>query len=424
MSHSQKHLPNESNSYCCSAENDPRDDDEPLESDNFNDSLLYEQKLLLLEECCETAYARGGISSTDIYRALHSPELFDESSYLLASNDVAGGGGELFNTNLDKCSKDSISKLKDDGGGNDGTNEKNIIKLSSWLNRFMRNLWKLCWMTLSTLFLASVAHILICRAQNVNPLNWFPSLQESRCLLPSHPLVMELVRPVANCSICLPLVLTEQEGDDYDEEEEEKVADLHRMKMKMRENAVIEIDGIPSKEFFTKIAYSSRPIIIRKGAAIKENVSGGGMDVEDFNFAKLKDIFESEEGGVDTVSEECQFLPFRSPFGSLREAFDLISSDNGRWDHPWYIGWYVFIYLDFWSFWTILLVPNESNLMWSSKFVRSNCHPGVASKLRKLFPRPSFLPEDSESSAIDWIFIGSPGLGAAMHVNHNDAYLA
>ena len=47
---------------------------------------------------------------------------------------------------------------------------------------------------------------------------------------------------------------------------------------------------------------------------------------------------------------------------------------------------------------------------------RSNCHPGVASKLRELFPRPKFLPHDSESSAIDWIFIGSPGLGASMHV--------
>jgi hypothetical protein len=56
-----------------------------------------------------------------------------------------------------------------------------------------------------------MAHILICRAQNVNQLSWLPSLQESRCLLASHPLVMELVRPVANCSICLHLVLTEQE---------------------------------------------------------------------------------------------------------------------------------------------------------------------------------------------------------------------
>ncbi len=51
-------------------------------------------------------------------------------------------------------------------------------------------------------------------------------------------------------------------------------------------------------------------------------------------------------------------------------------------------------------------------------FCRSNCHPGVAARLRKLFPRPNFLPDDSSSSAIDWIFIGSPGLGASMHVRN------
>ncbi|CAG7727362.1 unnamed protein product, partial [Allacma fusca] len=126
------------------------------------------------------------------------------------------------------------------------------------------------------------------------------------------------------------------------------------------------------------VAYLSRPIVIR-GAAF-----GTGMPTT-FNFGKLRNIFESVPGGVDSAYEDCQFLPFRSPFSTLREAFAGIN-DTTKWERPWYIGW-------------------------------SNCHPEVAAQLREIFPRPKFLPSDSESSAIDWIFVGSPGMGASMHID-------
>ena len=48
---------------------------------------------------------------------------------------------------------------------------------------------------------------------------------------------------------------------------------------------------------------------------------------------------------------------------------------------------------------------------------RSNCHPEIAKELRKHYQRPYFLPEDSESSNIDWIFMGGPGPGAFIHVS-------
>ncbi|ODN04824.1 hypothetical protein Ocin01_01817 [Orchesella cincta] len=215
--------------------------------------------------------------------------------------------------------------------------------------------WKLSKMIkvtfLTSLFLltALIGHIGICHLMDVNPLMFFPTLQEKRCLLPAHPILMEMTRPVADCGFC-------------------SSSDL-----------IIEMDEVPSKTEFAKVAYLSKPVIIRGGG------KRGGMP-EGFDFHKLKEIFQSEPGGVDAVSEECQFLPFRSPFISLREAFDRIS-ENSSWEEPWYIGW-------------------------------SNCHPGVAGKLRELFPRPDFLPDDSSSSAIDWIFIGSPGLGASMHIDY------
>ncbi|GFS05040.1 JmjC domain-containing protein 4 [Elysia marginata] len=38
--------------------------------------------------------------------------------------------------------------------------------------------------------------------------------------------------------------------------------------------------------------------------------------------------------------------------------------------------------------------------------------------LRQHYGRPYFLPTQSESSKTDWIFMGSPGYGAHMHVSN------
>ena len=49
---------------------------------------------------------------------------------------------------------------------------------------------------------------------------------------------------------------------------------------------------------------------------------------------------------------------------------------------------------------------------------RSNCDPAIMNKLRKHYTLPYFIPEDSESSQLDWIFMGGAGIkGADMHVS-------
>ena len=37
--------------------------------------------------------------------------------------------------------------------------------------------------------------------------------------------------------------------------------------------------------------------------------------------------------------------------------------------------------------------------------------------IRKHYKRPEFIPDDSESSELDWIFVGGHGKGAQMHVS-------
>ncbi|KFM65238.1 hypothetical protein X975_05541, partial [Stegodyphus mimosarum] len=109
-----------------------------------------------------------------------------------------------------------------------------------------------------------------------------------------------------------------------------------------------------------------------------------------FNYNFFKELYNSTEGAYRSVEEECQFFPFRTKFLSLREVFNMpeeraymTSSDA----ETWYIGW-------------------------------SNCNPDISFVLRQHYTRPYFLPDDSELSAIDWIFMGYKGTGASMHLDY------
>lgn len=46
----------------------------------------------------------------------------------------------------------------------------------------------------------------------------------------------------------------------------------------------------------------------------------------------------------------------------------------------------------------------------------SNCQPDILTELRKLYPRPHFLPEDAEIPNTDYTFLGY-NEGAVMHVS-------
>ena len=54
---------------------------------------------------------------------------------------------------------------------------------------------------------------------------------------------------------------------------------------------------------------------------------------------------------------------------------------------PWYIGW-------------------------------ANCDVEAGAILRQYYETPFFLPIDSESGRRDWIFMGTPGFGAPLHLDN------
>ncbi|XP_055378423.1 uncharacterized protein LOC129610094 [Condylostylus longicornis] len=133
-----------------------------------------------------------------------------------------------------------------------------------------------------------------------------------------------------------------------------------------------------TREEFSPFAYSSQPIIIK-------NAVGHWPAKKILNFTFLRDLYLKVPGALE---EDCQFLHFRSDFMTLREVFQMSDARSKFTDGypPWYVGW-------------------------------SNCHPVILEELRKLYPRPHFLPEDAEMPNTDYIFLGYEQ-GAIMHLDY------
>lgn len=88
---------------------------------------------------------------------------------------------------------------------------------------------------------------------------------------------------------------------------------------------------------------------------------------------------------MEHFSDECQFLHFKSNFGSLRDLFQMPIEQTITGKPSWYVGF-------------------------------SNCQTNILNELRQLYPRPHFLPKDAEIPNTDYIFMGYDQ-GAVMHVN-------
>lgn len=106
-----------------------------------------------------------------------------------------------------------------------------------------------------------------------------------------------------------------------------------------------------------------------------------------FNYWYFRDVYLKSKRKYHITN--CQFLPYKTGFKDIYEALGMsharVELKGG--ESPWYFGW-------------------------------SNCQAGTAEEFRKHYSRPYFLPESSENNAVDWIFIGTAGLGAQMHVSH------
>ncbi|KAF5287863.1 hypothetical protein FQA39_LY15639 [Lamprigera yunnana] len=135
-----------------------------------------------------------------------------------------------------------------------------------------------------------------------------------------------------------------------------------------------------TRDEFSKYAFSSKPIVIK-------NAIRHWSAVTVFNFDFFKNLYDNIDDAYRSVDEECQFLHFRSNFISLRDVFAMSKArvNNKPGETPWYVGW-------------------------------GNCDPDVLTEMRKYYPKPHFLPEDSELSAKEYVFMGYDA-GATMHLD-------
>ncbi|GIY12431.1 cupin_8 domain-containing protein [Caerostris darwini] len=143
---------------------------------------------------------------------------------------------------------------------------------------------------------------------------------------------------------------------------------------------VERVTNISPHEFERRFAYSTVPVIVSDGTR-------NWTALKSFSFEFFQDLYFGDKEGVFwEVERECQFFPYQTEFQSLAE---VLSMSHERALKPWYIGW-------------------------------SNCDTHIGNILRKHYKRPYFLPILSESTNIDWIFMGKPGYGAHMHIDHVD----
>ncbi|KAK3579474.1 hypothetical protein CHS0354_028283 [Potamilus streckersoni] len=139
---------------------------------------------------------------------------------------------------------------------------------------------------------------------------------------------------------------------------------------------------ISQERFLDKYAYTSVPVLIK-------DATKNWTAMSTFSYDFFKELYSNTNGSLKLVEEECQFFPYKTEFDTLADVFN-ISVARARFEpgeRNWYIGW-------------------------------SNCHPLVASILRQHYHRPYFLPNDSESSSLDWIFMGGSGRGAYIHLDY------
>ncbi|KAK7114488.1 uncharacterized protein [Littorina saxatilis] len=136
------------------------------------------------------------------------------------------------------------------------------------------------------------------------------------------------------------------------------------------------------EDFEDFYAYSGRPVVV-------VDATKNWSALETFSFQFFQGIYSEGSTALKSVESRCQFFPYKTEFRGLGEVFSM-SSDRAHMRggaKPWYIGW-------------------------------SNCDAAAGNVLRQHYQRPYFLPRAAESSKTDWIFMGSPGYGAHMHVDN------
>jgi len=144
----------------------------------------------------------------------------------------------------------------------------------------------------------------------------------------------------------------------------------------------VHIDDMTEVLFMEKYAYSNRPVVVRNAT-----LDWKAMEVLDYDW--LKSTYLRNPEVLDEDWDNCYFKCYKTKeFKTLADVFH-ISSERIR-DmsaKPWYVGWSV-------------------------------CQDSVFKELSQLVSLPKFL-SNNQAEGNMWIFIGTPGYGAHLHLDHD-----
>ncbi|XP_057306511.1 bifunctional arginine demethylase and lysyl-hydroxylase psr-1-like isoform X1 [Hydractinia symbiolongicarpus] len=139
------------------------------------------------------------------------------------------------------------------------------------------------------------------------------------------------------------------------------------------------IENVSKDYFLNHHAYTRVPVLVKNAVS---NWSALTM----FTFRYFQKLYDKLEAYDENEDMGCQFFPYKTNFKSLKQVLHMSKKRSELQKDQWYIGW-------------------------------SNCVPRVMKSLRKHYHTPHFLPDDSESSHLDWMFMGGSGTGADMHID-------
>ncbi|XP_050426874.1 uncharacterized protein LOC126837113 [Adelges cooleyi] len=138
--------------------------------------------------------------------------------------------------------------------------------------------------------------------------------------------------------------------------------------------AIDKVSNMSADTFEKEYAYTGRPVVVTGDPNLGQTT---GLGFELFkNLSKAKQL------------KSCQYFPYKTEFQTLEEALDMderrAALEPGY--KPWYIGWSV-------------------------------CDYNTVEILKRHVDSPRFLPVDSHYKPTLWIFMGTPGHGAPMHID-------
>ena len=122
-----------------------------------------------------------------------------------------------------------------------------------------------------------------------------------RCIISNNPLIMELGRPLADCTMCQSL------------------------------DVVSVYQNISRAEFADKFAYSNIPILIKNGT------SGWSTSIFSYNF--FRQLYMDTPGALEKTEQECQFFEYNTNIETLSEFFEMSDDRAALKEDSWYIGW-------------------------------------------------------------------------------------